>query len=173
MKFNLVQSQIVLQRTPLVLSTQLKGLSPEWTTKNYGADTWSVHEVLGHLVWGERTDWVPRVKHILAHGTSLPFEPFDMKGHLELCSTMSTDGLLDLFADERANSLSELAALELSSSDMEKLGVHPALGNVMISEQLSTWTTHDMSHIAQINRAMAYQYKDEVGPWRKYMSIIE
>jgi len=172
MTFFLNNSIDILRRTPAVLSTQLKGLSPEWTQNNYGEDSWSVHEVIGHLVWGEKTDWVPRTKHILEHGDSVPFEPFEMKGHLDLCLEKSTDELLDLFSEERTNSLRELADLDLSLDDFSKTGTHPALGSVTVSQQLSTWTAHDMSHIAQINRAMAFQYKEAVGPWKAYMSIM-
>lgn len=172
MHFNLNETINILNRTPAILRSQVSGFSSVWLSNNYGDDTWSVHEIIGHLIWGERTDWVPRAKHILEQGESTPFEPFDRSGHHSLCQTTSTEELLNIFEVERKESLEALHSLSLTTSDLEKRGIHPALGTVSLSELLSTWTVHDLNHIAQIAKAMAYQYGDCVGAWREYLSIL-
>lgn len=172
MDFELKQSFVILARSPDVFRALLHELPADWTHRNYGSNTWSAHEVLGHLIWGERTDWMPRVQRILASGNSAPFEPFDRDGHIPLCQKKSTRELIDIFASERSTNLEKLSALSLSSDDLEKTGQHPAFGDVRVSELLATWAVHDLNHVAQISKAMAYQYREAVGPWEAYLSIL-
>jgi len=172
MKFTIPESIGVLERTPEVVRTMISGLSPEWVHSDYGPATWSVHQVIGHLIWGEETDWIPRVKHILARGAEIPFESFDRQGHESLCALHATVELLDMFAERRASNLAELRGLDLNADDLARRGRHPALGGVTLAELLATWTCHDLNHIAQIAKAMAFQYRDKVGPWIAYLSIL-
>ena len=172
MDFDLKQSLAILSRTPAVLRALLQELPSEWTQNCYGPNTWSAHEVMGHLIWGERTDWMPRVRHILASGESVAFEPFDRQGHVQLCQEKSTKELIEIFSTGRSNNLEELRAMSLSRDELEKTGQHPALGTATVSELLATWTVHDLNHIAQISKAMAFQYQSAVGPWEAYLSIL-
>lgn len=172
MDFTIASTIEILGRTPTLIREYFRELSDAWIQNDYGENTWSAHQVLGHLIWGERTDWIPRVRHILEHGDSLPFVPFDRDGHEELCKSSTTQELVDVFQRERLDNLQVLQDLELTESDLEKRGLHPALGAVTIRELLSTWTVHDLNHIAQISKAMAYQYRDLVGPWEAYLSIL-
>ena len=172
MKFSLNESIAVLERTPTVLKAQLEGLTDDWLMQTYGSNTWSVHQVIGHLIWGERTDWVPRIKHILHLGETESFVPFDRDGHAQLCKDSNTTELIEIFAGDRSRNLAELKQLELTDADLEKTGIHPALGNVNLTQLIATWTVHDLNHVAQINKAMAFQYSDSVGPWMQYLSIL-
>lgn len=172
MKFDLKEALEILARTPSILRTQIQGLSPGWLINDYGQNTWSVHQVIGHLIWGERTDWIPRIKHILKHGNSVMFEPFDRSGHHSLCEASSTIELVDLFESARNESLKALRILRLAEVDFTKTGLHPTLGAVTLGQLMATWTVHDLNHIAQINKAMAFQCRDLVGPWRECLSIL-
>ena len=172
MNFDLEQTIAILARSPDILRALVSDMSEEWTQKNYGANTWSAHEVLGHLIWGERTDWMPRLQQILAVGDAIPFEPFDRDGHTSLCEGSSTIEQLEIFANERSKNLEQLSDLSLSSNDLQKTGRHPALGVVTISELLAAWAVHDLNHVAQICKAMAYQFRETVGPWEAYLSIL-
>ena len=129
-------------------------------------------EVVAHLVYAERTDWLPRVGHLLAHGDAVAFEPFDRAGHGDLLQRYSLAELLDLFERERAAALAALASLKLADADLARPGLHPALGPVTLGNLLATWAVHDRNHIAQISKAIAYQYGGQVGPWREYLSIL-
>lgn len=162
----------MLQRTPAVLCALLAGLGDEWTHRNYGPGTWSAHEVVAHLIHGERTDWIPRARHILAHGTATAFEPFDREGHASLAREKSTGELLELFAAERAEGLRALRTFDLSAASLATKGWHPALGEVTLSQLLCTWVVHDLNHIAQVCKALAYQRKGDVGVWEAYLSIL-
>lgn len=149
----------------------LEGLGPEWTDRDYGTGTWHAREVVAHLIFGERTDWLPRLRHILKHGDRSPFDPFDRAGHAPLLSHSLAE-LLDLFERERADGLRELAALKLTEADLSRAGRHPALGGITVGNLLATWVVHDLNHIAQISKAMAYQFKTQAGPWERYLSIL-
>lgn len=105
----------LLDRTPAALDALLRGLPDRWTTGTEGADTWSVTEVIAHLIYGERTHWMPRVAVILERGSSGEFVPFDRLGH-------------------RA--------------------------------------AHDLTHLHQISRIMAIQYREVVGPWTEYLGVM-
>ncbi len=172
MQFNLDQSIAILSRTPSVLRAMLTGLSPEWTERPYGDNTWSAKEVVGHLLHGERTDWIARLHILLEHGENQPFDRFDRAGHKDMLRSHTLPQLLDMFEQERRKGLEVLRSRNLTSSDFAKRGVHPALGSVTLTNLLATWALHDLNHIAQICKAMAYQYKTEVGPWEQYLSIL-
>lgn len=172
MNFNASRDTAVLARTPAVLRCLLDGLGDEWVRASYGPDTWSPHEVVGHLIFGDRTDWIPRARWILQYGESRPFQPFDRNGHAELCRRHSTAELLDMFAAERRASLDVLASLPLTPDMLARRGSHPALGVVTLEQLLCTWVVHDLNHVAQVCKGLAWQYKAEVGPWEAYLSIL-
>jgi len=162
----------ILERTPPTLRTLLHGLDESWARRPYGPGTWSAHEVVAHLVFGERTDWIPRTRHILAHGDARPFEPFDRAGHVGLAREHTTAALLDLFERERSASLADLDALRLTPADLARAGRHPALGTVTLGHLLATWAVHDLNHVAQACKALAWQRHEDVGPWERYLSIL-
>ncbi len=172
MKYNIERSIAILERTPTVLRALLGGLPDAWTGQTYGPQTWTAKQVVGHFIWGERTDWMPRVRHILEHGAEAAFEPFDREGHRALCEESALGELLRIFAEERMANLVALRALHLTPEDLARVGCHPALGPVTLSQLLATWTVHDLHHIGHICKAMACQYRGEVGPWEAYLSIL-
>jgi hypothetical protein len=172
MNFVFEQAIEVLQRTPDVLRALLGGVSDCWTLNNYGLDTFSPFDVVGHLIHGERTDWMVRVRVILEHGEETPFEPFDRYAMYEASRGKNLAQLLDTFASLRADNLADLRALELTEQKLDRRGTHPALGQVTLRQLLAAWTVHDLSHLHQIAKAMAFQYRDEVGPWREYLSLL-
>jgi hypothetical protein len=162
----------ILERTPRVLSAMLDGLSSNWTHHNYGPETWNAYQVVGHLVAAERDDWMPRLRRILQHGQSKPFDPFSHHA-TEADGTVPLAQLIETFSKLRAQSLQELAALKLTSADLERTGLHPALGPVTASQLLATWAVHDLHHQRQIALAMAWQYREAVGPWRDYLNTLK
>lgn len=172
MEYSLEIARPLLARTPLVLNTLLRGLPDVWVTTNEGGETWSPYDVVGHLITGERSDWIPRVEHILEHGDAVPFKPFDRFAQFESSKGKSLVELLDEFAELRASSLRRLDELSLSDSDLARGGLHPALGSVKLGQLLATWTTHDLDHLVQISRVMARNYTETVGPWRQYLRIV-
>lgn len=172
MEFDLDKSILILKRTPGVLRALVGDLPEEWTHRDYGPQTWTAHQVVGHLIWGDRTDWMPRAKHILEAGDDISFEPFDRKGHLTMCRETKLHDLLAVFAKKRIANLDALQELSLSPEQLQKCGRHPDFGIVTLSQLLATWTVHDLHHIAQICKAIANQYQDAVGPWEAYLSIL-
>ncbi|MDZ4673510.1 MAG: DinB family protein [Gemmatimonadota bacterium] len=172
MDFDLETAVPVLERTPRVLRELLSGLPTDWLTATEGPDTWNPYDVVGHLIHGERTDWIPRIEHILAHGDAVPFPSFDRFAQFEASRGQSLGQLLDAFAELRAASLDRLAALQLTATDLDRPGLHPALGRVTLGNHLASWVVHDLDHIYQVVRAMAGQYADAVGPWREYLRIV-
>jgi hypothetical protein len=162
----------VLRRTPDVVRGLLGGLPDAWTRATEGPGTWSPFDVVGHLIHGERTDWMPRVEHILQHGDSVPFPPFDREGMFAESANRSLGELLETFEGLRVGSLARLEALGLREADLRRRGRHPEFGAVTLGQHLSTWVAHDLGHIGQIVRTMARQYGDAVGPWRAYLSIL-
>ncbi len=172
MKFDLEQTIALLERTPAALNALLRGLPETWTLHNEGENSWAVFDVIGHLIHGERTDWMPRVRRVLEHGESRPFDPFDRLAQMRESQGKSLPQLLDEFDRLRAENLRELRAMNLRHDDFGKLGRHPALGAVTLSELLATWATHDLTHLHQITRIMAHQYRDAVGPWRKFLGVL-
>src|SRR5579863_3258289 len=165
MNHNLDHTIALLERTPGALNELLRGLPEEWTERNEGGDTWNAREIVAHLSHCERTDWMVRVKHLLQFGEAQPFPPFDRLGQREAMRGKSLAELLDEFARLRAQNLEQLRGLGLSAADLERRGMHPALGPVTLSELLATWGGHDLSHLHQLSRVLAFQYRETVGPW--------
>jgi hypothetical protein len=162
----------ILARTPVTLDALLRGLPEGWITAHEGGATWSPFDVIGHLIHGERTDWLPRAKLILAHGDRRPFEKFDRLAQFADSEGRTLASLLDEFAALRRENLRELAAMRLSDADLDRPGRHPELGPVTLRQLLATWVAHDLDHVVQISRVMAKQYSEEVGPWRAYLRVI-
>ena len=173
MQFDLEQAIEILERTPVVIREMLSGLSTSWIDGNEGADTWSPYVIVGHLIHGERTDWIPRAEIILAHGGAGRFTPFDRFAQFRESEGKSLDELLQEFARLRAQSLSTLGGWNLTETQLRLEGEHPEFGAVTLRQLLSTWVAHDLGHIAQIARVMAKQYRDEVGPWRAYLPVMD
>ena len=164
MEYAIDKALPILEKTPALLKLWLQGLSDEWIVNNEGGDTWSVYDVVGHLIHGERTDWMARIRKTLSD-TDKEFVPFDRFAQF--------DQLLDEFATIRKQNLEEFRSLNISEQVLSKTGIHPSFGTVTLRQLLSTWVAHDLSHIAQIARVMAKQYKEEVGPWVEYLSIMK
>jgi len=162
----------VLARTPATLDVMLRGLPDGWIQAHEGGETWSPFDVIGHLIHGEQTDWVPRARIILEHGEARPFDKFDRFAQFELSRGRSVDSLLDEFAVLRRANLRDLAALEITEADLDRRGTHPGLGVVTLGQLLATWVAHDLDHVVQVARVLARQYSDAVGPWRAYLRVI-
>lgn len=162
----------VLRRTPGVVRGLLLDLPAPWTEASEGPGTWTPFDIVGHLIYGERADWIPRVEHILAHGDAVPFPPFDREAMFLASRGLTLLELLETFARLRAESLERLAALDLTEADLARRGVHPEFGAVTLEQHLSTWVVHDLGHIGQIARVMARRYAAEVGPWRAYLPVL-
>ena len=172
MDFELNHAVDVLRRTPSTLTSLLGGIDDVWARADEGPETFSPFDVVGHLVDGEETDWIPRARHILDRRQDA-FEPYDRFRHRERNADRRLSSLLDEFRTLREANLAQLSSWELSDEQLELRGLHPALGTVTLRRLLATWVTHDLGHIAQIVRVMAKQYRHEVGPWRQYLPILE
>ena len=172
MEFDLTKAIQILEKTPKVLNSLLPGISDEWVKTNEGPDTWSPYDVVGHLIHGEKTDWMPRAQVILGPGVNKNFQPFDRFAQMQERGGKTIAHLLQEFELLREMNLQLLREMNLSESDLLKEGVHPAFGPVTLKELLATWVAHDLNHIAQICRTMAKQYKAEVGPWVAYLRIL-
>jgi len=162
----------ILARTPATLDTLLRGLADEWTMAHEGGDTWSPFDVMGHLIHGERTDWMPRARIILEYGEARPFDVFDRFAQFAASDGRTLASLLDEFAALRQDSLRQLESLKLTNEDLDRRGRHPALGVVTLRQLLATWVAHDLDHVVQVARVLGRQYSDEVGPWRAYLRVI-
>jgi hypothetical protein len=173
MQQNLDDTIALLARTPATLNALLRDLPDAWTRSNEGDGTWSPFEIVGHLTHGERADWIPRLKMILQSGESRTFEPFDRLGQNREIQGKSLLQLLDEFARVRSANLDELRALNLRPEDLERRGRHPAFGAVTLSQLLATWVAHDLTHLHQISRVMAHQYRDAAGPWTVYLGVLQ
>lgn len=172
MPFELESALAILRRTPAALDALLRDLPDEWVIGREGPDTWSPFDVVGHLIHGERTDWVVRAKQILARGPDEAFEPFDRFAMFEASKGKALSELLDEFATLRMENLRHVRELRLTEPDFRREGRHPDLGVVTLRHLLATWVAHDLGHIAQIVRVMAKQYDGEVGPWRAYLPVL-
>src|SRR5262245_24125990 len=161
-----------LARTPGVLRALLANLEEDWLDANEGPDTYSPRDVVGHLIHGEDTDWVPRTEHILRHGDHVPFVPFDRTGMRGRYDRAPLSELLDLFEERRVDSLSRVRRLALTPADLERRGRHPELGPVTLGQLLSTWVVHDLAHLAQIARVLAKARAPEIGPWTAYFRVL-
>jgi len=170
--FSMEEGVAILTRTPATLDALLRGLPDGWIAAHEGGSTWSPFDVLGHLIHGERTDWLPRVQTVLAHGASRPFEKFDRFAQFAESEGQTVADLLDTFSARSAANLRQLAALGLTGADLDRPGRHPELGPVTLRNLLATWVAHDLDHVVQIARVLARQYADEVGPWQKYLRVI-
>jgi hypothetical protein len=169
----LTESIPLLERTPRVLRALLAGLPEPWITATEGPGTWNPYDVVGHLIHGERTDWIPRTEHILAHGDAVPFPPFDREAMRTASEGRTLEELLDTFEQLRHANLRRLAELRLTEAQLDRPGRHPALGAVTLRQHLSSWPVHDLSHLAQVARVMAKRYRDDVGPWREYLPMLD
>ena len=172
MDFKLDKAVEILERTPGVIEELLKGLSQEWIMNNEGSDTWSPYDILGHLIHGEKTDWIVRMEIIISDNNDKTFQPFDRFAQFEQSKGKTLQQLIDEFKELRKQNIAVLISKNFNESTLNKTGIHPAFGIVTLSQLLSTWVVHDLSHIAQIARVMAKQYKTEVGPWQAYLPIL-
>jgi len=173
MEHNLEHTISLLTRTPAALNALLRDLPEAWTFGNEGEKTWSAFDVVGHLIYAERHNWMPRARMVLQSGETRAFESFDRWGHVRESQGKSLAQLLDEFARVRSESLAELRALNLRAEDFQRRGRHPALGAVTLSELLATWAAHDLNHLHQISRIMAHQYRQAVGPWSKFLGVMQ
>jgi hypothetical protein len=173
MPHNLQHTISLLARTPATLDALLRDLPEEWTMRNEGGSTFNAFDVLGHLIHGERTDWMPRAKRILEFGESRAFDRFDRRAQEHESQAKSLPELLDGFARLRADNLADLRALNLTEEDLNRRGLHPELGAVTLSQLLATWAAHDLTHLHQLSRIMAHQYREAVGPWTAYLGVMQ
>ena len=178
-EFSLSEVTAILTRTPATLDSLLRGLPNIWARGNEGRtkdgkdkDTWSPFDIVGHLIVGERTDWMQRARIILQHGEARAFEPFDRFAQERESRGKSLEQLLDEFARLRHENLAALQALNLQAEDLARRGTHPELGTVTLSELLATWAVHDLTHLHQLSRVMAHQYRNVVGPWIAYLGVL-
>jgi hypothetical protein len=171
--FDLDKSVEILERTPAILAAMLEGLDDDWITHNEGPDTWSPYDIVGHLIHGELTDWIPRMEIILSDSSDKRFTPFDRFAQFTNSRGKTLSSLLDRFATLRAHNIQKLRATPITGADLLKTGIHPAFGPVTLSQLLATWAAHDLNHIAQIARVMAAQYKAATGPWVAYLKILQ
>jgi DinB family protein len=172
MSFDLERTVAVLERTPRTLDCLLRDLPDEWSRANEGPKTFSPYDVVGHLIHGERTDWLVRARIILEHGEKRPFDRYDRFAQERESAGRALGTLLDEFARLRRDNLAALRGLNLEAADLDRRGTHPVLGPVTLRHLLATWAVHDLTHIHQISRAMAYQYRHEVGPWKVFLGVL-
>ena len=173
MEHNLEQTIALLTRTPATLNALLRDLPETWTLRNEGEGAWSAFDIVGHLIHGERTDWMPRAKLILQFGESRTIERYDRFGQERESQGKSLAQLLDEFARVRLENLDELRGLNLRTEDLALRGIHPRLGVVTLSQLLATWAAHDLTHLHQLSRVMAHQYREAVGPWSAYLGVMQ
>ena len=173
MEQNLQNTIALLSHTPTALDALLRGLPEDWIFRNEGDNTWNAFDVVGHLIHGERTDWMPRARMVLQFGESKTFQPFDRWAQARESQDKSLPQLLDEFARLRAENLGELRGLHLRPEDLERRGQHPALGVVTLSQLLAAWAAHDLTHLHQLSRIMAHQYREAVGPWSAYLGVLQ
>jgi hypothetical protein len=173
MAHNLNDTIALLERTPDALTALLRGLPDSWTRGDEGGDSWSAFDIVGHLIHGEKTDWLPRTRRILASGESKPFDKFDRLAQRRESKGKTLDQLLDEFTTLREENIDALQALNLTPADLAKKGKHPALGTVTLGQLLASWPVHDLTHLHQLSRVMAHQYRGLIGPWPKYMGVLQ
>ncbi len=173
MTFDLPNAVAVLARTPHTLRAMLSGLSPAWIDATEGGDSWSPYTIVGHLLHGERTDWIPRARIILAQGDTRRFTPYDRFAQFHESQGRSLVELLDELERLRAENVATLTGWSLSESQLELVGEHPEFGAVTLRQLLATWVAHDLGHVAQVARVMAKQYREAIGPWRAYLPIMD
>ncbi|CAN5529534.1 hypothetical protein BH10ACI4_BH10ACI4_34200 [soil metagenome] len=172
MQQDLQNTFALLTRTPATLDALLRDLPEAWTSANEGPETWAIHDVIAHMNHCERVDWMRRATIIVNAGETQPFRPLDRAAHTEESQGKSLNQLLDAFSELRAENLKALQALNLQAADLERRGLHPAFGPVTLSQLLATWATHDLTHLHQISRILAHQYREAVGPWNAYLGVL-
>jgi hypothetical protein len=172
MRFELASSLDILRRTPATLRALLEGASDAWTRSNEGPDTFSPFDVVGHLIDGEETDWMPRAGIILSRDPEATFVPYDRFRHYARNRERTLDSLLDEFARLRIANLERLASWDLGDTELDLRATHPSLGPVTLRQLLATWVAHDLGHVAQVARVMAKQYREQVGPWVQYLPVL-
>ncbi len=173
MEQDLQNTIALLERTPAALDALLRGLPEIWTESNEGENTWSVRVVVAHLIHGEDENWIPRARVILESGEGRPFPRFGRDGHVRYSQGKTMEQLLDTFAQARAKGLEDLRAMKLTAEDLRRQGRHPSFGSVTLSQLLATWAMHDLTHLHQISRIMAYQYREAVGPWARFLGVMQ
>ncbi len=173
MEQNLENTVALLERTPAALDALLRGLPEMWTERNEGENTWTVRSVMAHLIHTEGANWIPRGRMILESGEAQAFTPFDREGHVRYSRGKTMNQLLDEFARARAKGLENLRDMKLTPQDLGRRGRHPSFGAVTLSELLATWAAHDLTHLHQISRIMAYQYREAVGPWARFLGVMQ
>lgn len=173
MPHNLDDTIALLAQTPTALNSLLRDLPECWTLANEGEGTWSAFDIVGHLLFAEGNNWVARTKFILDFGETQAFPSFNRLGQVEASRGKSLAQLLDEFARARSVSLAELRGLNLRPEDLDRRGLHPSLGTVTLSQLLATWAAHDLTHVHQLTRLMAHQYRDEVGPFSRFLGVLK
>ena len=173
MAHDLEKTIALIERTPKVLNNLLRDLPDDWTMRNEGENSWSAYDIVGHLIHGEKTDWIPRAKRLLESGESKPFDKFDRFAQERESKGKSLGELLDEFARLRGESIRQLRALKLQPKDLERKGTHQVLGPVTLSQLLASWAAHDLTHLHQLSRVMAHQYRQAIGPWTKFMGVMQ
>jgi uncharacterized damage-inducible protein DinB len=173
MNFSIEKSIEILERTPDALSSLLQGLSEEWTTANEGGETWSAYDIVGHLVYCEKANWVPRMELILSDQPDKTFTSFNRLGQFEESKGKTLGDLLQEFKVLREENIALLRSKNLTDDELTSKGIHPNFGEVTLTQLLATWTVHDLSHTAQISRVMAKQYKEAVGPWVEFLRVLK
>ncbi len=172
MNFNVEEGISILERTPVILKAWLKDLPPAWVSANEGADTWHAYDIVGHYIQGELTDWVPRMKIILSDRADKTFTPFDRFAQRQSSEGKTLDDLLVEFEQLRRQNIAYLREHLPTASDLEKTGVHPTFGTVTLAQLLATWVAHDLNHLGQLARVMANRYREDVGPWKAFLGIM-
>lgn len=173
MQYSLERAYEILDRTPAVLRSLLSGLDDAWVMNNEGPDSFSPFDVVGHLIHGEKTDWTSRIKRILEYGNTKTFDVYDRFAQYEESKGKNLEQLLEEFESLRRENMAWFRSLQLSTADLERRGMHPRLGEVKMKNLLATWVAHDLTHIAQVTRVMAKQYKEEMGPWPQFFRILD
>jgi hypothetical protein len=172
MEFEINRSLQVLERTPRVIEALLKDLDEEWIINNEGGDTWSPYIVTAHLVYADKTNWIPRVKAIVDEGSDKKFPPFNRLGQIEDSKGKSLEDLIASFKDLRKQNIATLKNILSDEKSLDLTGIHPEFGEVTLRQLISTWVVHDLAHVSQIVRVMAKQYKEAIGPWAAYISVV-
>ena len=173
MMLDLEGAKTLLRHTPSVLNSLLGGLPETWVHENEGPETWSSFDVVEHLVEAESTNWIPRIRHLIKHGESVAFPPFDRVGFVEKSKGKNIAEMLDTFEQARAGSLQDLDELRLTPQDRWRMGTHPDFGRVTLGQLIATWAIHDLNHLGQIVKVLARQHAEAVGPWRAFLGILE
>jgi len=173
MQHNVEHTISLLSNTPAALNALLRDLPEDWTLRNEGGNSWCAFDIVGHLNYGERANWIPRARTILEHGETREFEPLDRLAQQGENQGKSLPQLLDEFARLRAENIEKVRGWNLKPADLERCGRHPSVGAVTLSQLLATWATHDLTHLHQLSRVMAYQYREAVGPWTRFLGVLK